>query len=93
MRKSRRKAGFLRLCDCFLFLPCGEILPYRRVQQDEQREKFQSAGQHVEHQHIFGKMAEEIEVGCRAYLGKAGTDVVDGSRNRGKVGNLVMAFQ
>lgn len=67
---------------------CGvNVTPYGRVEEDEQREQLEASGEHVEHQHVFGEDAEVTEVLCRTCELESGTDVVDCSGDRGKVGN------
>lgn len=67
---------------------CGvNVTPYGRVEEDEQWEQLETSGEHVEHQHVFGEDAEVNEVLCRTCEFESGTDVVDCSGDRGKVGN------
>ena len=70
-----------------------QLAPDRRVEQNEQREQLQSARKHVEHQHVFGNRAEEVEVCRRAYQRKTRTDVVDGCGNRREIGDQIMPFK
>ena len=64
-----------------------KILPYSRVEEDEQWEQLKTPGEHVEHQHILGEHAEVTEVLGRSCELESRTDVVDCRGDRGEVGN------
>lgn len=76
-----------------LHLVRKQLAPNRRVEQNEQREQLQSACEHIKHQHIFGKWAEEIEVCRRAYQRETRTDVVYRCGNGGEVRDQIMTFK
>ena len=70
-----------------------KILPYSRVEEDEQWEQLKTPGEHVEHQHIFCKGAEVTEVLGWSGKFKSGTDVVDGCGNRCEIGHQIISLK
>lgn len=63
------------------------------MEQQQQREQLQPAGQHIKHQGVFGENGKSTEILCWADPFQAGTDVVEGGGNGGEVGHHVAPFQ
>ena len=53
------------------------------MEQDKEREEFQTARQHIEHHGVFCDVAVGAVVLGRADQGQAGADVVDGGGDGG----------
>lgn len=74
----------------FLFRPlpdplCDNALPESRMEEDEKREQLQSSGQHIEHQHPFGKSGEDAEAAGGTYFRQSGSDIVQCGQDSGKI--------
>ena len=63
------------------------------MEEDQKREQLQSSGKHIDDKYILGQVAEETEVFGRTNHIETGTDVVDGSSYRGKVGNQIVSVK
>ena len=63
--------------------------PGRRHQHNKHREQFQASRQHVEHQHKFGKRAENREVAAGPDSVQAGADVIECGGYRRKISRKV----
>lgn len=61
------------------------MLPRTRHDGKDDRKQLQTSGQHVEHEDKFGKYTVAVKVADRADFSKSGTDIVQGSGNRGEI--------
>ena len=70
-----------------------ELLPDLGMEQDQDREQFQSSRKHVDHQQKLGRCGEEGKIPGRSHHGKSGTDIVEGRSHRRKVRYQIVFVQ
>ena len=71
------------ICSCLSLFPCI------RSEQQQYREKFKSAGKHIEDQNYFCRVGEYAEIRSRTDKIKTRTDVVHSGGNCGEIRDKV----